>query len=401
MELAFDNNVNLVDLINSCVSTAAGLVKDKPVKLEKKIAADLPLVNADPTRIRQVILNLVSNATKFTDTGTITIEAGVQLNPDHHPEVIVNVIDSGTGIASEDLKKLFQPFSQVDDSPTRKTGGSGLGLSISRLLVEMHGGRIGVSSQVGKGSRFWFTLPLPYSELHLDIPDGGRVILSVDDERPILNLYERYLSDHGYQVIPLSDPQQVVQRAREIHPFAITLDVMKFIEFEALIEKSSSPFTDVISEEEKSAYIIQVKDGCLSGLLRCLSLQQRLAFVLNVLLKFSSNEVAVIMDVSENAARILVHRAKQNLKSFLCNNCSLYNSVNPCRCENLINFSLKQNWICANPNLKTSEIESEIRDLKDVIKLFKTLSEHLPVENIQKIISQKENFQIFHDKKVK
>jgi RNA polymerase sigma-70 factor (ECF subfamily) len=175
----------------------------------------------------------------------------------------------------------------------------------------------------------------------------------------------------------------------------------KFIEFEALIEKCSSPFTDEISEEEKSAYITQVKDGCLSGLLRCLSLQQRLAFVLNVLLKFSSNEVAVIMDISENAARILVHRAKQNLKSFLCNNCSLYNSVNPCRCENLINFSLKQNWISANPNLKTSEIESEIRDLKDVIKLFKTLSEHLPVENIQKIISQKENFQIFHDKKVK
>ncbi len=226
MELAFDNNVNLVDLINSCVSTAVGLVKDKPVKLEKKLATDLPLVNADPTRIRQVILNLVSNATKFTDTGTITVVAGVQMNPENHPEVIVKVNDTGTGISPEDQKKLFQPFSQVDDSPTRKTGGSGLGLSISRLLVEMHGGRIGVNSEVGHGSTFWFTLPLPYTEQQHALPEGGRMILAVDDERPLLNLYDRYLSDHGYQVIPLSDPYQVLQRAKEIRPFAITLDVM-------------------------------------------------------------------------------------------------------------------------------------------------------------------------------
>jgi CheY-like chemotaxis protein len=129
------------------------------------------------------------------------------------------------GIAPQDMKKLFQPFSQVDDSPTRKTGGTGLGLSICRLLVEMHGGQIGVQSEVNAGSTFWFTLPLPYT-LSTEERAHKRLILAVDDERPILNLYDRYLSPHGYTIVPLTDPHQVVARAREIKPFAITLDVM-------------------------------------------------------------------------------------------------------------------------------------------------------------------------------
>ncbi|RPI34306.1 MAG: GAF domain-containing protein [Chloroflexota bacterium] len=226
MELAFDPNVNLADLINTAMSTAVGLVKDKPVKLEKMIAPDLPAVRADPTRIRQIVLNFLSNASKFTDEGTITVKADVQKSPDGHPEILVEVIDTGLGIAIKDQKRLFQPFSQVDESPTRKTGGSGLGLSISRLLVEMHGGRIGLNSDIGKGSTFWFTLPLPIVE-PVEIEDSEKkIILSIDDERQVLNLYDRYLTEHGFKVVPLTDPDQAVQRAKEIKPFAITLDIM-------------------------------------------------------------------------------------------------------------------------------------------------------------------------------
>lgn len=226
MELAFDDTVNLQDLINSVISTTIALVKDKPVRLEKVIPPDLPTVRGDPTRISQVMLNLMANAAKFTDEGTVTLEACEQVSPEGYPEVLIKVTDTGEGIGLEDQKKLFQPFSQVDESPTRKTGGSGLGLSISRLLVEMHGGRIGVESEIGEGSTFWFTLPLPYDEPFDEELTGKKVILAIDDERQVINLYTRYLSEHGYQVVALSEPGRAIERAIQVKPFAITLDVM-------------------------------------------------------------------------------------------------------------------------------------------------------------------------------
>ncbi|RPI88466.1 MAG: GAF domain-containing protein [Chloroflexi bacterium] len=226
MELVFDEHVSLYDLINSVMGTAAGLIKDKPIKLEKEIQAELPPVRADVTRIRQVILNLMSNAIKFTDSGLIKVCVGTREGHKGRQEILIRVIDTGMGISLEDQKKLFKPFSQVDDSPTRKTGGTGLGLSICRLLVEMHGGRIGVDSEAGKGSTFWFSLPLPGKESLRKTGESGLVVLAIDDEKPILNLYDRYLSTHGYQVVPLTDPTNVVARAKEIKPFAITLDVM-------------------------------------------------------------------------------------------------------------------------------------------------------------------------------
>jgi signal transduction histidine kinase/ActR/RegA family two-component response regulator len=231
MELNFEENVNLADLINSVMSTAAGLVKDRPIKLYRELVPDLPGVRADPLKIRQVLLNLLSNAAKFTEQGSITIKARLQPGVDQQPEVMISVTDTGAGISQEDLKKLFQPFSQVDASATRKTGGSGLGLSISRHLVEMHGGRIGVESEVGKGSTFYIVLPVPVKskpiiESSEPAHTSQPLVLSIDNERPILQLYERYLKNHGYQVYGLTDPTKAVDLARKLHPVAITLDVM-------------------------------------------------------------------------------------------------------------------------------------------------------------------------------
>jgi RNA polymerase sigma-70 factor (ECF subfamily) len=175
-----------------------------------------------------------------------------------------------------------------------------------------------------------------------------------------------------------------------------------FLSLQELIDKTSSPVSDEISETEKMNYISQVKDGCLSGLLRCLSLQQRLAFILNILLGLPLEQVASIIDKSGNATRILVSRSKQNIKDFLCRNCSLYDSKNSCRCENLINFSLKQGWISfTNP----TRIESEIKDLKNVVSLYKTLQETSPTyefdKQIQQLLADKEDFLILNGKKVK
>ena len=224
MELAFEE-VDIADLVNSVMSTAVGLVKDKPVKLKKDIQEDLPLIHADPIRVRQVLLNLVSNAAKFTEKGYIEIFARMEKGPHGLPEILVGVKDTGPGIPPEAQNKLFKPFSQVDASPTRKTGGTGLGLSISRNLVEMHGGRIWVESEVGKGSTFYFTLPAiqaPQSATD----KGERIILAIDDERDIIHLYQRYLTPLGYRVVPLTDPHMAVARARELKPSAILLDIM-------------------------------------------------------------------------------------------------------------------------------------------------------------------------------
>ena len=179
-----------------------------------------------------------------------------------------------------------------------------------------------------------------------------------------------------------------------------------FLSLQELIDKTSSPVSDEISETEKMNYISQVKDGCLSGLLRCLSLQQRLAFILNVLLDLPLEQVASVIDKSENATRILVHRSKQNIKDFLCNNCSLYESKNNCRCENLINISLKQGWISLNnPANNPVRIESEIKDLKNVVSLYKTLQELSPTneldKKIQQLLADKVDFLILNGKKVK
>ncbi len=258
MELAFEE-VNLVDIINGVMSTATGLVKDKPITLKRSVPQDLPTVRADATRIRQVLLNLVSNAAKFTEQGEIEVSASVQTGLDGQPEVLVKVRDTGPGISEEDQKKLFRPFSQVDASLTRKTGGTGLGLAISAQLIQLHGGRIGVQSKVGEGSTFYFTVPV-YQKTPVPSPDR-RLILAIDDDPQVIALYERYLSPHGYQIVGLTEPRQAAEQALRLRPFAITLDIMMpgYDGWQVLMDLKSNPETrnipviicSILDEREK------------------------------------------------------------------------------------------------------------------------------------------------------
>ena len=168
VELTFAD-VELKDVLHGVMSTADGLVKGKPIELVTDIPDDLPTITADSIRVRQVLLNLVSNAVKFTERGQIGVSAR-KIQTAGRPEIVVAVFDTGPGIAPEDQRKLFEPFSQVDASPTRKTGGTGLGLSICRHLVELHGGRIWVESVPGEGSTFAFTLPIQPPGLTPEMP---------------------------------------------------------------------------------------------------------------------------------------------------------------------------------------------------------------------------------------
>jgi PAS domain S-box-containing protein len=224
MELNFEE-VHLAEMTTSVMATAKGLIKEKPIQLQQRIPSDMSTVRGDAMRVRQILLNLISNAAKFTDEGSITVETLVQRGSTGKLEALINVIDTGPGISAEDQNKLFQAFSQVDGSATRKSGGTGLGLSICANLVQLHGGRIGVHSEVGKGSVFWFTLPL-YHQPEEEIPEGKKIVLAIDDDPQVIGLYERYLNPQGYFVLPLTDPSKAKEQVLKVKPYAITLDLM-------------------------------------------------------------------------------------------------------------------------------------------------------------------------------
>lgn len=154
MELEF-REVDLAELIRSVMATASALVRGKPVVLREIVEPDLPRVYADPARLRQVLLRLLANAAKFTDQGNITVRAWPVGN-----EVWVSVSDTGVGIPPEFRERIFERFEQGVMENGRRPDGAGLGLALSKEFVEMHGGRIWVESEVGKGSTFTFTLPL-------------------------------------------------------------------------------------------------------------------------------------------------------------------------------------------------------------------------------------------------
>jgi RNA polymerase sigma-70 factor (ECF subfamily) len=168
---------------------------------------------------------------------------------------------------------------------------------------------------------------------------------------------------------------------------------------------------DHFEAAERQDYINQVKDGCLLGLLRCLPFNQRIAFILNVLLDVKVKDISRLLGKSEAAARMLIHHARQNIKEFLCKNCSLYKSDNPCHCENLIQFSLQHGWIritAENGSYRQTitplEIERELNDLKKITMLYRSLEDHQPSEKMIDFIQEeinKQTFRIFDPKKVK
>jgi len=147
--------IDLHDLVAECIETSGALVRGKPLKIEKDIPLELPTIRADRTKVKQVLLNLMSNAVKFTATGRVLIR--VQSEPDG---VHLSIADTGIGIREHDLTRLFEPFSRLNNPLSRDAGGTGLGLAISKKFVEMHGGKIWAESRENQGSTFHFTLPL-------------------------------------------------------------------------------------------------------------------------------------------------------------------------------------------------------------------------------------------------
>ncbi len=221
MELYIEE-VHLPELINGVMSTAAGLLHDKPIELHREAPSDLPPVRADHTRVRQVLLNLLSNAAKFTEHGKITLKAWSD-----ERWVTVSVTDTGIGMNPDDIPKAFADFVQLDGSLARTTGGTGLGLPISKRFIEMHGGRIWAESQPGVGSTFYFTLPRFQTSAPIEPPrklEDARVLV-IDDDPASCEMVALQLTQ-GYNVLALSDSRQAVEKVRESRPDVVVLDVM-------------------------------------------------------------------------------------------------------------------------------------------------------------------------------
>ncbi|NWF68968.1 MAG: response regulator [Chloroflexi bacterium] len=236
MELYLED-IEVARMIQDIMTTVLPLAEKNGNTLEAVTAPDAGVMYADLTKTRQVLFNLLSNASKFTEKGTITLssERRVISGGDW---LVFKVTDTGIGMTQEQMDRLFRDFSQADSSTTRKYGGTGLGLAISRRFCLMMGGDVMVESTPGKGTTFTVQIPARVIKkddvlTHLTTADGaaaippvGRTILVIDDDANVRDLLKRFLQKEGFRVELAANGKDGIKRAREVLPAAITLDVM-------------------------------------------------------------------------------------------------------------------------------------------------------------------------------
>jgi PAS domain S-box-containing protein len=221
----------LATTIGEVIDTLRGLAAEKRIRISSNIAPDLATVNIDPAKFKQVLYNYLSNAIKFTpDNGTIVVGT----SPEGDNWFRLDVEDSGIGIAPQDMRRLFVEFQQLDATPAKRFGGTGLGLSLTKRIVEAQGGRVSVHSELGKGSIFAAVLPrtMPHSEERSAASPppsrstGGRPILVIEDEPTDRDWLARTLTSAGYSVEAAATGAEAIKLSNENAFAAITLDLL-------------------------------------------------------------------------------------------------------------------------------------------------------------------------------
>jgi signal transduction histidine kinase/CheY-like chemotaxis protein len=223
-------------LIHDVTAVIQPLVQKNQNRLEVTCPNDLGTMRADLTKTRQAVLNLLSNACKFTEGGIVTLTVS-RVSEAWADWVTIAVRDTGIGMTSEQMKKLFQDFSQADVATTRRYGGTGLGLALSRRLVRLMGGDIVAASEPGQGSTFTIRLPASVADGNAGTvsapearPDAtpavAGTVLVIDDEPSVRDLMQRFLSKEGFRVVTASGGEEGLRLARALRPDVITLDVM-------------------------------------------------------------------------------------------------------------------------------------------------------------------------------
>jgi len=232
--------VDLAEIIEDVAITAEGLLLNKPVKLLEDVASDLPEIQSDYTKIKQMLNNLIGNAIKFTTQGHVAIRAkwlkeqGI---------IRVEVEDTGPGIPPEKISSVFESFKQVDSSIAKKFGGTGLGLTITKQFCDMLGMAIGIESEVGRGTTFWLHIPVESGDLEKEIAENplpqdaegagtetssntmSRTVLVVDDDEINLQVMSEILRLSGYELYQAYSAEDGIRIARQKHPDIILMDL--------------------------------------------------------------------------------------------------------------------------------------------------------------------------------
>jgi signal transduction histidine kinase/CheY-like chemotaxis protein/HAMP domain-containing protein len=223
--------VNLAPLLEDIIGTARQLAEQNKNRLILEVQENLGQLTVDPMRLRQILLNLLSNACKFTKQGEVKLR--VKKIVDARNWIEIAVADTGIGMTPEQQSKLFKEFTQVDSSTVRQYGGTGLGLAIARKLARMMGSDVTVASELGKGSVFTVRLPAgAHSQARSSVGSDGRLsatfdrVLVIDDDATARELIADHLKAEGFSVVTAEGGAEGLKLAKELRPTAITLDVM-------------------------------------------------------------------------------------------------------------------------------------------------------------------------------
>jgi GAF domain-containing protein/CheY-like chemotaxis protein len=234
MELYLES-FDVAGLVRDIAAVIQPLAAKNANRLEVHCGAETGAMRADLTKVRQALFNLLSNACKFTDHGTVSLTVSREA-VDDRDWIVFGVSDTGIGMTAEQIGRLFEAFSQADAATTRKYGGTGLGLALSRRLCRMMGGDVTVESEAGRGSTFTVRLPAEVAESPAPpaapagpaghAPVGIGTVLVIDDEAAVRDLMQRFLAREGFRVVTASSGEEGLRQARDLRPDAITLDVM-------------------------------------------------------------------------------------------------------------------------------------------------------------------------------
>lgn len=242
---AHAESFELAPLIYEVFSLTGSMLEEKPIELITDLSEDSIILNTDSIKLKQILVNLVSNAMKFTHEGSITISAErLSVVSGADPRISIRVIDTGVGMDDSAIQYIFEAFRQVDGSMTRKVGGTGLGLAIVRSFTDLLGGAITVESEEGVGTQFELVIPTILNDEEVEQPgvegdfgyrllphvdeirDGRQPILCIDDDPEALELLREYLTDERYRVVTANGGEEGLALAKEVNPFAITLDIL-------------------------------------------------------------------------------------------------------------------------------------------------------------------------------
>jgi GAF domain-containing protein/CheY-like chemotaxis protein len=227
-------SVDIASLVRDVAAVIKPLAEKNTNRLNLECAETIGTMHADLTKVRQSLFNLLSNACKFTERGTVSLAVARETD-DAGEWITFGVADTGIGMTPEQMGRLFEDFSQAEASTTRRYGGTGLGLALSRRLCRMMGGEITVASALGEGSTFTMRLPAVVAEANVEPvpgasaagePQAAGTVLVIDDEPTVRDLMKRFLVKEGFRVALAAGGADGLRLAKELRPDTITLDVM-------------------------------------------------------------------------------------------------------------------------------------------------------------------------------